>query len=124
MTANLNEIEIAAETSVHDGEPRTVTVSFEISAEAIDTLVKRGATGRSLQQSQTVLLACGMYTLLAKLRDQQFEQEPVSAEELHKNKPLARRRAQLKAAGRCAALSITSLEQALLWAAQAREHAS
>jgi hypothetical protein len=123
MTALLNNEEIAAETSVHDGEARSVTVTFTISAEAIDTLVKRGVTGRSLQQSQTVLLACGMYTMLAGLRDQQHSSPPMDAEALRKNVPEARRRAQLKRAGRCAALALTNLEDTLMWAAQAREHA-
>lgn len=123
MSSQLDENEVIAESPVHDGTDKTVSVSFTISAEAIDMLVKRGITGRSLQQSQTVLLACGIYTLLAELRDKQHAIPLLSPEEERKDVPRARRRAQLRAAGRCAALAITSLEDAILWAAQARDHA-
>jgi hypothetical protein len=119
MSSQLTPDETAEESRIERGD-REVTVTFKISAEALDTLVPRGTTQRQFNEAIVTLLACGIYTKLQAIRELQHT-EVTKTHDASGNEivPGVRRKDELRRAGRLAQIALTNLEDVALWADKA-----
>ena len=118
--SSLTTEEVALESPLERDKDTEVTVTFKISAEALEMLVPKRATRRQFEEAYTVMLACGLYTRLQDIRDSQLREE-VETHDRAGNVivPGVRRKADLRRAGRDAQVALTHLETALLWGEKA-----
>jgi hypothetical protein len=120
MSSQLTDEQTAQETPLDRGKDIEVTLTFRVSAEAIDRLLPRNATRRQFEAAQATLLAAGLYTRLQALRDlQHTEKIDVLVAPGVVNVPGMRRKEELKQAGRYAQVALTHLETVALWSDKA-----
>ena len=120
MSSQLTVEQTALESPLERDKDFEVTVTFRVSAEAINLLVPRGVTARQFQEAFTTLLIAGAYTQVQKTRDLQ-KTERTETRDAGNNVivPALRRSQELQQAGRFAQVALTHLETAALWADKA-----
>lgn len=120
MSSQLTVEQTSLELPLDREKATQVTISFNVSPEAIDRLVPRGATRRQFEEAFTTLLACGLYTRIQDIRELQ-KAERTETRDAGNNVivPALRRSQELQQAGRFAQVALTHLETAALWADKA-----
>ena len=100
--------------------PRKVTISFDLSQEALDRVLDKNPRVPSAMLGQLQSLTAGFMTLCEELRDEQAK--PLETETGGQpHVPNLRRQDDLREAGRAAAIAISNAQTALMYARRAAE---
>ena len=101
--------------------PRKVTISFELSQEALDRVLDKNPKVPTKGQGDLQLLIAGFMTICEMMRNEQNEHAKSGGDSDVNPVVWHRRMDDLKEAGRVAALAITNAQTALMYGRRACE---